>query len=162
MRYLGKIQIGISKIQKRFCVYFSKSKNRSRILEIHTMSGFLGSNLNPHFWDLPFERLFWERIWKQNFYQRFSEQKGATDNRCRTCMTLKLNQCWWRHFSLKHISARSTRGWCCHGNDPFFGSSISLVENLFLNSPKKRSPRRFSQERRLSLMNRKTRHWSRR
>ena len=32
------------RIQKGFCVFLSKSKNGSRILEIHTLGRFFGSN----------------------------------------------------------------------------------------------------------------------
>ena len=79
-------------------------------------------------------------------------------------MTLKLNQCWWRHFSLEHIiSVRNTKGWHCHRNDPFFRifhffnskeSIGSEITNLFLNSSKKTPPE--YQERRFIFINRKT------
>ena len=106
------------RIQRGFCLFLSnpktdqdgwipRIKSKSAFLRFTNWAFILGKDLKTVFLTSDFPN---------------------KNDRRRTCMTLKLNQCWWRHFSLENIiSARSTRRWRCHGNDPFFGSSISSV-----------------------------------
>ena len=93
--FWGKIQIRISESKNGICVFLGKSINGSWIHKIHTQGGFFGSNRNPDFWDSQSERFFGRGFEKSTFDKQFF-QKKVVRNRCLTCMTLKMNLCWWR------------------------------------------------------------------
>ena len=95
VHFFGKIQIRISESKNGFCVFLGKSINGSWIHKIHTQGGFFGSNRNPDFWDSQSERFFGRGFEKSTFDKQFF-QKKVVRNRCLTCMTLKMNLCWWR------------------------------------------------------------------
>ena len=95
VHFFGKIQIRISESENGFCVFLGKSINGSWIHKIHTQGGFFGSNRNPDFWDSQSERFFGRGFEKSTFDKQFF-QKKVVRNRCLTCMTLKMNLCWWR------------------------------------------------------------------
>ena len=138
------MRIGISEIQKGFCVFLSKSKNGSRILEIHNMGGFLGSNPNPHFWDSPFGRLFWERIWKPYFWPAVFRTKSGYWQQVPYMYDIKTEPMLVTprayHFRKEHKGVTLSWHWSFFRIFHFFGSKESIwseIANLFLNSPKK-------------------------
>ena len=138
------------RIQRGFCLFLSKSKNVSRILEIHTMGGFLGSNPNPHFWDSSIELLSWERIWKQYFWPAVFRTKTGYWQQVQYMYDIKTEPMLVTpffirtyHFREEHKGVTLSWQWSFFRIFHFFGSKESIgseITNLFLNSSKNRTP----------------------
>ena len=170
MHCSGKIQIGIYEFRKDFAWFWANPKTDRESLKstlwVDSLDQLQIRIFEIHLLSIYFRR---ERIENSIFDKRFSEPaKTGYWQQMRYMYDIKtepmlvtpffINISYDYHFCEEHEGVTLSWQWSFIRIFRFFCSKEfiwSEITNPFLNSSKKRTPRRFSQERKFSLMNRK-------